>query len=130
MLIAELLFALFFSWIVVGIISFAFGTKGPWDNFLWFFLVVGLFAWVGGVWLRPFGPLWMGIGWLPIIFAGLFVAMLLTAASPRDHRKRLAAKGQTADDETRSAVNVFFWVLIVCLLFFGMGHHYWYPVAG
>ena len=89
MFIAELLFALFFGLIIVGIISTALGTKGPWDNFLWFFLVVGLFAWVGGVWLRPFGPAWMGIGWFPMIFVGFMVAMLLTAASPRNPRKLL-----------------------------------------
>src|ERR1035441_7197198 len=123
MFIAELLFALFFGLIIVGVISFAFKTKGPWDNFLWFFLVVGLFAWVGGVWLRPFGPAWMGIGWFPIICVGLFVGLLLTAASPRNYPKRFAGKEQPVGNETRSALGMAFWILIICLLFFGMGHH-------
>jgi hypothetical protein len=128
MFIADLFVALAFGWFVVWVISHAFGTKGPWDNFLWFFLVVSLFAWAGGIWLVPFGPAWRGIGWLPIIFMGIMVALLLTAASPRPSRKHLAAKEQAiADAESKADVDAIFWVLIICLLFFGIAHYAWYP---
>ena len=130
MFIADVFGALVFGLVIVFILSLAFGTKGPWGSFLWFFVVVALFAWVGGVWLRPYGPVWMGVGWLPIIFVGFLVAMLLTAASPRNPNKSLAVEKETVGEESRTAVGVFFWVLIVCLLMFGMSHYYWYPQIG
>lgn len=128
MFIADLIVALFVGLFVVWIVSFAFGTRGPWDSFLWFFVVVSLFAWAGGVWLVPFGPIWWGIGWLPIILMAIFVSLLLTAASPRTRRwRRAAEKKANADDEGRVVIDTIFWVLLICLLFFGLGHYSWFP---
>ena len=47
MFIADLFVALSFGLFIVWVISLAFGTRGPWDSFLWFFVVVSLFAWAG-----------------------------------------------------------------------------------
>ena len=33
-------------------------------GFGWFLLLVLLATWAGGVWLRPFGPVWGDIRWL------------------------------------------------------------------
>jgi len=127
MFIADLFVALIFGLVIVSIITRVLGTRGPWDNFLWFFLVVSLFAWAGGVWLLPIGPRWGGVGWVPIIFMGFLVSLLLTAASPRTSRKRLAAKEQAiADAESKADVDTIFWVLIICLLIFGMARYAWY----
>ena len=128
MFIADLFVALSFGLFIVWVISLAFGTRGPWDSFLWFFVVVSLFAWAGGVWLVPFGPMWFGIGWLPIILMAIFVSLLLTAASPRTRRWRRAAQEKTnADAGSRVVVDTIFWVLLICLLFFGFGHYPWFP---
>ena len=130
MFIADLIVALAFGFFIVWVVSFAFGTRGPWGSLLWFFLVVSLFAWAGGVWLVPFGPTWGGIGWLPIILMAIFVSLLLTAASPRTRRWRRRAEAQAnanANSETRVVVDAIFWVLLICLLFFGFGHYSWFP---
>jgi hypothetical protein len=116
--------------VIVWVVSLAFGTRGPWDSFLLFFLVVGIFAWAGGVWIVPFGPTWGGIGWLPIILMGVFVALLLTAASPRTPRKRLEPEEKDlAASETRAVVDAIFWVLVICLLLFGLSHYPWFPMG-
>jgi hypothetical protein len=87
---------------------------------------VSLFAWAGGVWLVPFGPRWWGIGWLPIIFMGFLVSMLLTAASPRIPRKRRNSQEETiAEVESKVVIDTIFWVMIICLLFFGIFHYNW-----
>jgi hypothetical protein len=131
MFIADMIAALAVGLVIVFIISLAFGTKGPWGSLLWFFVMVALFAWVGGVWFRPYGPVWFGVGWLPIVFVGFMVAMLLTAASPRNPRKRLATKEETVTEEERStAVDAFFWILIVLLVIGATSHYYWYPQLG
>jgi hypothetical protein len=128
MFIADLIVALAFGLFIVWIVSLAFGTRGPWDSFLWFFIVVSIFAWAGGVWLVPFGPMWWGIGWLPIILMAFFVSLLLTAASPRTRRwRRAAEKKASGDAENRVVVDTIFWVLLICLLFFGFGHYSWFP---
>jgi hypothetical protein len=128
MFIVDLFVALVFGLFIVWIVSLAFGTRGPWGSLLWFFLVVSLFAWAGGVWLVPFGPMWGGIGWLPIILMAIFVSLLLTAASPRTRRWRRAAEEKAnADTESRVVIDIIFWVLIICLLIFGFGHYSWFP---
>ena len=128
MFIIDLFVALVFGWIIVSIVSRAFGTKGPWGNLLWFFLVVSLFAWAGGVWLVPFGPIFWGIGWLPIIFMGILVSMLLIAVSPRTPRNRKNAQEEaTIVAERVVVVDTIFWILIICLLIFGVFHYTWFP---
>ena len=128
MFIVDLVVALIVGLIIVSIVSRAFGTKGPWGSLLWFFLVVSLFAWAGGVWLVPFGPMFWGIGWLPIIIMGFLVSLILTAASPRTPRWRRASKEEvTSEAGTRAVVDVIFWVVIICLLIFGLGHYTSYP---
>lgn len=131
MFIVDLLVALVFGLFIVWIVSRAFGTRGPWGSLLWFFLVVSLFAWAGGVWLVPFGPAWLGMSWLPIVFMGILVALLLTAASPRTPRRRMTAEEEDAkaraDAESNVAVDVIFWVVIICLLIFALSHYAWHP---
>ena len=135
MLIGELLVALVFGLFIVWTFSRVFGTRGPWDNLIWFYLVVAIFAWSGGVWLVPFGPRWGGIGWFPIIFMAFVVSLALTAASPRRSRKGPMKKEQAMTDaesraERRVAVDFFFWVQIICLLVFGFTRYTWYPRVG
>ncbi|HXL72386.1 MAG TPA: hypothetical protein VN963_02065 [bacterium] len=128
MFIADFLAALAIALFVVWIFSFAFGAKGPWNSFLWFFLVVALFAWAGGIWLVPFGPRWYGIGWLPIFLMALLAAFLVSASSPRSSRQSAKNKKQTAaDDERRSALDLVFWLLIIFLVIFGTSHYLWNP---
>jgi hypothetical protein len=131
MFIVDLFVALIVGWIIVSIVSRAFGTKGPWGSLLWFFLVVSLFAWAGGVWLVPFGPIFWGIGWLPIVFIGFLVSLLLTAASPRTPRwRRTSQKEATSEAESRAVVDAIFWIVVICLLIFVLGHYAWYPRVG
>jgi hypothetical protein len=130
MLITDLSVALVFGLFIVWGVVFAFGTKGPWDSFLWFFVVVALFAWAGGVWLVPFGPRFMGIGWFPIMLMGFLAVLLLTAASPRKSPKTVLSKEQTASENSgKRAVGLFFWLLLLCLVMFGASHYVWYPRA-
>ena len=130
MFIADLLVALAAGFVIVWIVSSVFGTKGPWDSFLWFVLVVALFAWAGGVWLMPFGPRWGGIGWLPIVWMGILVGLLLTSVSPRTSRKRAATAEKGAAAERNADVDAFLWVLIVFLFIFAIAHYTWYPMVG
>jgi hypothetical protein len=126
-LFADLLAALALGLIMVWGASYVFATKGPWNNLLWFFLVVALFAWAGGIWLVPFGPRWFGIGWMPIFFMALLAVLLVTASSPRGVVSAKKKKQMLADDETKSALDIVFWLLIIFLVLFGTSHYVWNP---
>jgi hypothetical protein len=129
MFIVDILVALCIGLALVWIVSLAFSTKGPWDSFLWFFVMVVLFTWVGGIWLVPFGPSWGGIGWFPFIFVGFLAVMVLTAASPRSYHRFVPGTKITPAPDNRGtiAVDLFFWALVICFLIFGTGHYFWYP---
>lgn len=55
--------------------------RGPWNSVVWFFVVVLLATWAGGVWLTPAGPMVRGFHWLPFLMTGLIVSLLLAAAT-------------------------------------------------
>jgi hypothetical protein len=128
MFIADMLVAFVFGFIFVWVVSSFFGFKGPWNSFLLFFLVVGLFAWAGGIWLVPFGPRYMGIGWLPILFMAFLAVLFFLAVSPRKTTTIMASKEETeSSKETYLAIDFFFWLFIICLVIFGTCHYFWYP---
>ncbi len=133
MFFADFFAALIVGSLVVFLISLAFRTKGPWGSLIWFFIMVALFAWVAGVWIRPYGSVWFGAVWIPIIFVGFLVALLLAAVSPRKPRLPVPAdlKEETiATEERKTAVGAFFWILIMILVFLAFSHYYFYPQVG
>lgn len=128
MFIADLFVALAFGFFIVWIFFIIFGTRGPWNSFLWFFLLVSLFSWAGGIWLVPFGPLWHGSNWLPIVLMGILISLLLVAASPRPSRKRVTEQEKVVVDANKAIENGILWILIIILLFFGISHYARYPM--
>jgi len=121
-----LLYALVIGLSIAWVWSFAFDTHGPWDSFFWFFFIIFLFCWGGGIWITPFGPTGWGVSWLPIVCLGIFMALLLTAVTPRSSRSRTrsrdlpaviptAGKKSLAKMEVIATVDFFFWALIIVL---------------
>ena len=131
-LIYALVIGSFISWFW----TYAFDTHGPWNSFFLFFLVIFLFSWGGGTWVMPFGPTAWGVSWLPFICMGVFMALLLTAATPKASRRRVriiplhrtAAKEKRLAAQDRSietSFDIFFWMLIIVLASFVFGNYFW-----
>lgn len=138
MFITHLIYALFIGLGIAWLFGFALGTRGPWNSFFWFFFVIFLFSWGGGVWLTPFGPTGWGVSWLPFLVMGVFITLLLSAATPQSSRRRMGSKGQATDAAylkeqvaekkgSETALDVFFWILIVCLAGVIFCHYIWHP---
>jgi multisubunit Na+/H+ antiporter MnhB subunit len=138
MYLTHLLYALFVGLGIAWLFGLALGTRGPWNSFFWFFFVIFLFSWGGGVWITPFGPTGWGVAWMPFLFMGFFVTLLLLAATPRSARERRAAKGKaiettnlkerTAEERlVETGVNVFLWLLIVFLVVVIVCNYIWHP---
>lgn len=123
-LVAILISALFY---------YAFNARGPWGSFWSFFLVLLLIIWAASLWVRPIGPVYWGIAWIPLFFVGLVFALLLAAIPTSDTRDILRedeiaeaererqvnpAEAKRSRDINRTAATVsgLFWVFMVILL--------------
>ncbi len=113
----EFLIALIISVLLVFVLG-ALGRRGPWRWALAGFLILFLFTWMGGVWVGPYGPELMGVTWVPFLFFGLVMALIIAAAAPPRDRERAANPERSDDYEFRDegmglAVGAFFWLAIV-----------------
>lgn len=120
---------LFFALIVALVLSVLFalanrrGFQRP--GFLWFFLIIFLATWTGGIWSRPYGPTLYGIHWLPFVLAGLLFGLFLSISSPgqppKDRHETIdmlekIEQEKKLDKFTYVTLSVFFWILLCALL--------------
>jgi hypothetical protein len=125
MFFADLLFA----FLVALLLSLLFvplrGPRGARDGrsavsaIVFFFLILFLASWAGGLWLTPVGPPLWGAYWVPILLFGVFVALLLSAASepPRRYNRRRTPEAPEAEAAVAAATfGLMFWILMVALL--------------
>jgi hypothetical protein len=89
------------------------GVPGALPIFILFFL----FAWAGGLWLRPIGPPLFGRYWVPGLLMVALIFLLLAALAGRSSR---TDKDMTEQKEikysTAAAVGTLFWLLVGVLL--------------
>lgn len=118
MIIAHLLLALAIALILTAI--FPIGLRGYRGGFIFwfFFLLLFLAVWAGGIWVTPLA--YDGLPWLGFLLIGLFVALLIVAllppASPPITPTEMDVKPSTIEVATAVAINVFFWLLLFGLL--------------
>ena len=119
MLFGHLIIALALAILLGGIFLIAFARPGPWESIPFFFLVVFLVIWAGGIWMTPIGPTVWGVYWLPFLVIGLLFMILLAATSPPS--RRTTARSENVEERreerarARLALETFFWALIVGL---------------
>ena len=121
MFIVDFIFALAIALLFVVLFAMVFQRRGPWNSLLWFFVVVLLATWAGGVWLTPVGPPIRGFYWMPFLLAGLIVSLLLAAATIPTGQ---ASTVELVDEKSRrakrwaagTALGIAFWVLMMLLL--------------
>ena len=120
MFLFDLLFVLFLSLILTLIFAVGFRRHAWGGGLVFFFLILFLATWAGGMWITPFGPVWRGVAWLPFIFVGIIIALLLTAVMRPDRirpRDEGGVEMQTpSDNRPATALDLFVWILIGSLL--------------
>jgi len=116
-----------FAFIVAFVLFLVFGhglrRVGPFGGAIWFFIVVLLAAWVGGVWARPIGPAIMGVFWLPYLWFGLLIALVLASTSPVYVPPRRDRSSTDEGDDSKSeevlaaagTLSLFLWVLLLSM---------------
>ncbi|WP_460924939.1 hypothetical protein [Pontibacter brevis] len=76
------------------------------------------------VWVRPFGPIYWGVAFFPLLFIGLLFALLLAAATPPRHgttytRKEydtLDRKAEESPEDDKAVLGIFFWTAIILFI--------------
>jgi hypothetical protein len=120
MFFIDLVFVLFLALILTLIFAVGFRRRSLGGGLIVFFLVLFLATWAGGVWITPFGPVWWGVSWLPFIFVGLVIALLLTATMAPDRIRPREGGGVNleprSDVDSLAVFDAFMWVLICGLL--------------
>ena len=79
----ELFLSLAIAFTLSLVFSWLLKRAGPRNGFAVFFLAIFLITLAGGLWLRPFGPLILGIYLLPFIIVGVAGSVLLFLAAPK-----------------------------------------------
>jgi hypothetical protein len=116
----DLLLVLFLSLLLTLVFAVGFRRQSWGGGLIIFFLILFLATWAGGMWITPFGPIWMGVSWLPFIFVGIVIALLLTAVMRPDRIRPREGGGvdiePRSDSHAMTAVDAFMWLLIGGLL--------------
>jgi hypothetical protein len=120
MFLHDLLFVFFLSLILTLVFAVGFRRHAWGGGLILFFLILFLATWAGGMWITPFGPVWRGVAWLPFIFVGIIIALLLTAVMRPDRIRPREEGGvemqSPSDSRSATALDLFVWILIGSLL--------------
>lgn len=79
----EVFVALAIALLVSVLFGVAMRRKIPRKGFFWFFLILFLSTWAGGIWIGPFGPSFRGIYWMPFVLVAVLAGFLLAALASR-----------------------------------------------
>ncbi len=118
MFLLDLIFAFVISLLLVLLFSAFFRTRTPWGSFWLFLLMVFLITWAGGVWIEPFGPTLYDIAWMPFLYVGVFITIILAATVPARPPavKRETIEEARAEDAAGSVLaglTLFFWLAMI-----------------
>jgi hypothetical protein len=125
MFITPFLVALFLAFILTLLLAVGFRGQ-PWGGgVVFFFLILFLATWAGGLWLTPVGPLMLGVPWMSFLLVALIVGLILLSMTPDGRRREepLASKKAAAPAKIAIALDFFFWLLIGGLLIAIMAHY-------
>ncbi|MCB0310124.1 MAG: hypothetical protein KDD42_02745 [Bdellovibrionales bacterium] len=115
MLIAHLIVSLLLALLFVGLFAGFYRRNNSWGSLLFFFLLIFLATWGGGVWFSPVGPVWYGVAWLPFVLMGLFTAMLIALSIPERERYQPRSSAER-EKEANQALDIMAGAIILMLL--------------
>lgn len=116
MFFTDLLFALLVAIVITLIFPLGFRRRGAWPGLFLFFIIIFLAAWAGGRWLAPIGPASFGVFWLSFLVVGLFVALVIAAATTPGRESTVEFVEESEERKKSIAFDAFITVLLIALL--------------
>ena len=117
MFLGDLILAFILGLISAAVFSAAFSSRKGMPGIVPVFILFFLFALVGGLWLRPYGPPIFEIYWLPSFIFIVLIFLLLASITyePPKSKKDIDEK-QAVRETTATIVNLAFRLLIAVLV--------------
>jgi len=118
----EFSFAILIALLLTAIFAIGFRKQGWGTGLVFFFLILFLATWAGGLWVAPFGPIAWGVHWLSFLLVGVIIALLLTALIPPVERppypesEARLKKRSREDKTTMMGIDAFLVILILVLI--------------
>lgn len=112
----ELIFAGLIAIVITVLYVFLMRNRGPWKSIWPFFFVIFLGVWSASFWIHPIGSALQHYDWVPLLYIGFIIALLLASVVPVKQKSKQSAQDNKAPDDPKVALNVFFWLLILVLL--------------
>jgi hypothetical protein len=125
MILKDFFFAAATSLIVCSIFVIATRRSIRRSGFMWFYLIVLIATWAGGVWLRPFGPSLGNVRWLQFLIIGLLIVLLFGLSSPPKapqsrhetiDRLEEIARRKEFETVTYITLGIVFWLVVAILI--------------
>ncbi|NIO33164.1 MAG: hypothetical protein GTN75_15415 [Gemmatimonadetes bacterium] len=106
--------------LLVGPLGWRRFQTGPvWDAAIFVLLMLYPALWVAKLWVRPVGPVLLGVHWVPLVFVGLIVAFIIGGTFPGRRRRRkeiVIGPDEPAWRVARKPFGFFFWFLMLLYL--------------
>ena len=127
MAVAGLIAVILVAFVIGALFYFVLKNRGPWGSFWTFFIVLFLGVYLAHIWVRPIGPVYWGVAFLPLLFVGLVIALLLAAATPSNRKKDFtnrnyptASQADKGDEipfrDDHVMLGIFFWTALFLLI--------------
>ncbi|WP_128396984.1 hypothetical protein [Botryobacter ruber] len=127
MSVAGLIAVILIAFVIGALFYFVFRNRGPWGSFWTFFLVLFLGVYLAHIWVRPIGPVYWGVAFLPLLFVGLLIALLLAAAAPSRRKNKdtsrnhppagpAAVRDEVPFRDDQVMLGIFFWTALFLLI--------------
>jgi hypothetical protein len=111
----EILTIVFAAIVIGSLFFFVFKTAGPWGSFWIFILILILAGLAAAAWVKPFGPVYWNVSWVPVLFVILLFSFFLAALTPPKPERNII-QGSEPKVAAMFTLSFFFWFFIVFLL--------------
>ena len=115
--------------LIAGVLSYLFARnlkrRGKRTGFFWFFLMIFMLTWAGGVWLIPPDSPIPGSRWLPFLAVGLAGAVVVSFFAgrryPTNRHETIdllerTREGRKLEKATYLSLNILFWTVLIVLV--------------
>jgi hypothetical protein len=119
MFVFEILVALVLAVLLTGVLSASLRRRGPGPlrGVLFFFLILFLAIWAGGIWVRPMAPYMWDLPWIGFLLVGVLLMFILAATSPPRPIPKPDATPPAEDGAmAEAALGLFFYLALLGLL--------------
>jgi hypothetical protein len=131
MVLLEILIVILAAIIIGSLFYHVFKYSGPWGSFWTFILILILAGLASAAWVRPIGPTYWDVAWIPVLFVIILFALLLAAASPPSPRNKEVLEEEQIPTSPRAdaavvTVSFLFWIFVVFLFVAAIWGIAWY----